>query len=90
VTAVEILEIGRVQTILHIECTGFKDGIYTGNQRECADKWLPGFGHESLNEWSCHFTEMGEWRKKAKEEFKMKMEIIQFRQTLETYTRYPI
>lgn len=45
-----------------------------GNQRECANKWLPDFGHESqmngvafLQKW-----ENGE----TKEEFQMKMEIF--------------
>lgn len=35
VMAMEILKIGRVQAILHIEYTEFEDGVYTGNKRMC-------------------------------------------------------
>lgn len=72
VKAVENLKTGRVQAILHIKRTGFEDGMNSGNERECVHKGLPGFGYESLDEWSCLFMEM----ENAKEEFNMKAKIF--------------
>lgn len=38
VIEVKIKKRRRVQVVCHMECTGFEDGIYTGNEREeCAN-----------------------------------------------------